>query len=1566
MWFRKSKLRAESFRFPGKTHALDGHGVVYTVETMACDAVLVRAAPEFAEVTGPTRRLTPAGFESIADQPATIRHVEQVEALLARLAGYAQSGLRCAGITSSLSSANDALSSSSGKHLAYVLNLTCRAFQRHANALHGGHDDYYRAGDSGCFQLFAKNAQEVADLTLIAHRVAELSLTPGICAQDYYRTTQSVQTVRMPERGLAAIYLGRPEDPIPSPTAAQRFVFGSERRRIPILVDGDRPAGIGGTQDAESYFKALAAQRPFFADHVGGLIDQAMSEFAKLTGRVYRKVSGYRMDDAEVVVVAQGAVLEELEAAADYLREREKIKAGVLSLTAFRPFPGRELTQWLKGKSAVTVLERTDQPLAEDLPIIRETRAAVAKSIENGAAGEGAPPHPGYESFARPSDHPRMYAGVYGVGGLVPAFGDLCAVFRNMAPKGAGRRFFYVGSTFETPDRRYPHLESLHQSVEYDYPGLSNLALPREGDVHPGENSSAVQLHSLSLQGGIFAGNIFAQTLAKALRWTVRTFPDGGLEPSIQPVTFTLVHGSADEPIRSKPDLMDVILVSGDRLTENLPSKTAVRRGGILVIETNRDPVELGRSLSARALRWIVENDLRVHTVDARKIAMETASRPSFVDQLAVWALWGAFVAVSGLAPAEREDLTRRLRDSLGQVFGASAYISEDITRCFERGAREIAALDAKRLAGETGPSAVESAPPWTVEKVERHDRTVFDVNRFWHSVGYLYDAGESEKALADPYLATGIIPAGSSAFRDMTPYRLRIPVWRPDECEACGLCWSICPDSALPSTAQSVSAILETAARRCETEGHALIQLQRLMEPLSKQIYNGIVKGGARGASSFGSLARDAFTRLMERMEIAGDTRAALEGELERMCGVLEGYPVSVTERLFLEPHGRAKGSGSLLSIAHNPMSCTGCGLCVEVCPKDAYVWREQTPAILERERKAWDFHMQLPETPSGVIDGFISEDEPETEVYRLLDKTAYHSMVGGDAASPGNGVKTAVHLVMAAAESVMRPRFAARVARLDELIEQLEKKIQGKVSGALEINDFERFGERLNRLRREGLSAEALLKMIESEGGPRDLDPDQLARLTGLLDQIREQRRLYVLGGSGAGRARMALTIDPGTATFWSGMYPYNPVQHPWVSHLPGDAPSLAEGVFEGIARRAAEEVKVVRIAELEVGEAYDSAEHDAFFENFGAADMSEAEWGLVPPVIVITHTVTTHTEEIATLLSSRHPIRIVLIDTRGISIREDLDRHSEAQPCLDAEAVDDLEYLLMTRRDVFVHQTTIGHPGHLIRGVAEGLRQRRPAVFHVYAPDPQLNGIAAEKIAEHARRAFESRAFPLFTLDPSRPDALLSLDANPDRDRAWTAREITVKEPSGSETTLSRPLTVADWAFGEARFQRFFKIVPKGHQTEISKPLDEYLELAPEDRAGYEPYIDIVDENHHHFLALVSPAMARGVESRLGFWMYLIGLAAGPARGRAVESGAPAARRTSEPPPLDHAIRERLTETLLELCGFSTEPDFFKQSLAQFIDGAGKPRGAGLAGRNGAAGDTPGKKKQESIPE
>jgi pyruvate-ferredoxin/flavodoxin oxidoreductase len=221
---------------------------------------------------------------------------------------------------------------------------------------------------------------------------------------------------------------------------------------------------------------------------------------------------------------------------------------------------------------------------------------------------------------------------------------------------------------------------------------------------------------------------------------------------------------------------------------------------------------------------------------------------------------------------------------------------------------------------------------------------------------------------------------------------------------------------------------------------------------------------------------------------------------------------------------------------------------------------------------RRTWEFQASLPEVPDEVLARHIT-DEPESAVNRLLDKHVYHSLVGGDGSMPGNGAKTAVHLLTAAVESVMRPRFRAHADKLAALIESIEKKIQGEVAETVEINDFERFGRRLDRLKRSHVTAGSVADLLGEEGKAPAIDGEWLSRLSGLLREIKAQRERYVADGSGPGRARMMLVFDAGSASYGQGTYPYNPHPYPWICQLDGDAPALGEGVFVSMAKRLAD---------------------------------------------------------------------------------------------------------------------------------------------------------------------------------------------------------------------------------------------------------------------------------------------------------------------------------------------------------------------------------------------------------
>ena len=95
--------------------------------------------------------------------------------------------------------------------------------------------------------LFARNAQEAADLTAIARRVAEETHTPFFVVQDGFLTTHTLENVRLPEDELLRSFVGDP------------------RERIDCLFDPETALMTGVVQNQDSYMKGRIGQRAYYA-----------------------------------------------------------------------------------------------------------------------------------------------------------------------------------------------------------------------------------------------------------------------------------------------------------------------------------------------------------------------------------------------------------------------------------------------------------------------------------------------------------------------------------------------------------------------------------------------------------------------------------------------------------------------------------------------------------------------------------------------------------------------------------------------------------------------------------------------------------------------------------------------------------------------------------------------------------------------------------------------------------------------------------------------------------------------------------------------------------------------------------------------------------------------------------------------------------------------------------------------------------------------------------------------------------------------------------------------------
>lgn len=1487
-----TKASAKAAKYPGVRDAIDGNTAVILVEREASDAAGAYPITPSTQMGEYWAEAAAAGHVNMSGRPLIFLEPESEHAAAGVTAGMAMTGLRAVNFSSAQGVAfmHESLYGAVGKRLPYVLNMGCRAITKATLNVHCGHDDYHCVDDTGFIQVFGNSAQEAADLNLIARKTAELALTPAIVAMDGFLTTHLIEPVLVPERELVAEYLGRPDDIIDTPTAAQKVIYGPKRRRVPALWDVDSPVISGAVANQDAHMQATAAQRPYFFDHIAEILDRCMAEYTELTGRDYSRVSTYRSDDADYLIVGMGSMTVQAAAVADYLRETRKLKVGVVNVTCFRPFPGDLLGAVIKGKKGVAVLERTDQPLSEDLPLMREVRATINKCLENGV---DATAYPGYAVYARPGDMPRLYSGCYGLGSRDLQPEGLIAAVENMLEKGAHRKFFYLSIDFVREQAANPKQEIHQQDILAAYPRVKELAL--RGSENPNllpKGGIAVRMHSVGGWGAVTTGKNLAMTLFELLGWDIKANPKYGSEKKGQPTTYYL--SAAPEPIRVNCEYthVDVVLSPDPQVFLHTNAVSGLKKGGVFIIQSNLpDAAALWATFPMHVQKFIVDNGIKVFYLDAFSIAREESSNPDLQLRMQGNAFQGAFFHASDVkdrAGLTEENLFRAIENQLKDKFGKKGQrVVDDNLRVVKRGYTEIHEIpDAVMKVGAHQAAGLKSGPamPIMLKRIPESDGGAADVHRFWEQTGNFYITGKGSDNLADPFMGMALIPAVTGVYRDMTQIRFEHPEWIAENCTACGNCFTQCPDSAIPGLVSTVGDVLNTAITSIEMGGRPTRFLRKGARVIEKKLRGALDKDGL----DVHALLRQAIEDAMHEDPNQGN--AAMEEEYHLLEQTIGDFRFATTKPYWTNKEKKGKGSGGLFSITVNPYTCKGCALCVDVCDDDALKMVTQTDASIARLKNDWRFWLDLPTTPKEY-DRIDSLDEKIGALETLLlDKKNYNSMACGDGACLGCGEKTTIHLFTSTVTALMQPRVKAFVEKIDGLIAGLEKHLRMKLTETVNLTDTQAVMQAVAAHKGEELTLANLSESLQAQHAAQPIDPQWLRWVTQLIEKLKDLRWRYVEGPTKRGRAEMGIVNSTGCTSVWGSTFPFNPYPFPWTSHLFQDSPSVALGVFEGHMAKMGDGFKAVRMAEIELNGGYNPAEHDAQFTYFNWEKFSDEEWNLCPPVVSIGGDGAMYDigfQNLSRALMTGMPVKILVVDTQVYS-------NTGGQACTSGfisqvadmspygkaghgkkEIRKEMSVIGMAHRSAYVLQGAISNPTHLIEGFIDGLNSRRPALFNIYAVCPPEHGVGDDRAVEQSKLAVESRAYPLFRFDPDAGSTFsecVSLEGNPAMDDAWPEYTLAYKDEQGCDQKMTVPMTFADFALTEGRFAKQFRKAPPETWNDDMVPVHEFLGLGDDDREGKFPFIWALDKKNRLMRVITSQELVNSCEERQTFWQQL----------------------------------------------------------------------------------------------
>lgn len=278
----------------------------------------------------------------------------------------------------------------SSLRLPIVMPLVNRAISGPLN-IHNDHSDAMGIRDSGWIMLFSENNQEAYDNLIMSHRIAEhkdVMLPLAVC-QDGFITSHSIENIELIEDSKVKDFVG-------------------EYKPEHYLLNAKEPIAVG-PMDLQSYLFEHKYQQVQAMKKAKQVILEVAQDFEKLTGRKYSLFEEYKLEDAEIAIICMNSTAGTTKVVVDALRE-QGIKAGLLKLRVYRPFPAEEISKAVKNIKALAVLDKAESLSSCGGPLFTDVTSGLF-------ANDVHVPTVGY---------------VYGIGGRDTTTIDITSVYQDL------------------------------------------------------------------------------------------------------------------------------------------------------------------------------------------------------------------------------------------------------------------------------------------------------------------------------------------------------------------------------------------------------------------------------------------------------------------------------------------------------------------------------------------------------------------------------------------------------------------------------------------------------------------------------------------------------------------------------------------------------------------------------------------------------------------------------------------------------------------------------------------------------------------------------------------------------------------------------------------------------------------------------------------------------------------------------------------------------------------------------------------------------------------------------
>jgi pyruvate ferredoxin oxidoreductase alpha subunit len=286
-----------------------------------------------------------------------------------------------------------------GLRLPIILSDVNRALSAPIN-IHGDQSDTMGARDSGWVQIYSENSQEAYDNLIQAVRIAEKARLPVMVTTDGFIISHCMEVVEL-----------LPDEDV------KKFVGEYKPERY--LLDIKKPYTLGAIDLQDYYFEHRVQLAEAMTNSKQIILDVA-KDFSKNFNREYSFYEKYKMEDAEVAIVIIGSAAGTAKVVIDELRGKG-VKAGLIKIRVFRPFPHKELAQDLAKVKVLAIMDRADSCSAAFAPLYTDVTSALFTHLG--------------------ANSPKTINYVYGLGGRDIILDHFRDVFSKLEKIKSGEKF---------------------------------------------------------------------------------------------------------------------------------------------------------------------------------------------------------------------------------------------------------------------------------------------------------------------------------------------------------------------------------------------------------------------------------------------------------------------------------------------------------------------------------------------------------------------------------------------------------------------------------------------------------------------------------------------------------------------------------------------------------------------------------------------------------------------------------------------------------------------------------------------------------------------------------------------------------------------------------------------------------------------------------------------------------------------------------------------------------------------------------------------------------------------